>query len=135
MQLQGSRVGEAPSETGDIAEAAVAAAAARESREDWGGGRGDGSKTPPVRTSCHPGPRSPRHWGVPFLPVFFTPRETVSTFSVHVAEGGVAMMCVAVGPGSNLILNQSSWRQLLGCHLGWGLWVERALQEEIMTPR
>lgn len=45
------------------------------------------------------------------------------------------MKCVAVGTGSSLILNQSSWRQLLACHLGWGLWVERALQEEIMTLR
>lgn len=92
-------------------------------------------KTSPVRSSCHPGPWSPRHWGVPFLPSFFFPRETVSLFSVHVAEGGVAMKCVAVGTGSSLILNQSSWRQLLACHLGWGLWVERALQEEIMTLR
>lgn len=47
MQLQGSRVGEAPSETGDIAEAAVAAAAARESREDWGGGGGMGARRLP----------------------------------------------------------------------------------------
>lgn len=35
VQLQGYRVGEEQSETGDIAEA-TAAVAARQSREDWG---------------------------------------------------------------------------------------------------
>lgn len=117
----GLQVGGEQPEKGDTVEAAA--------------GRLKREQTTSVREPGHPGPWSPRYWGVSFLDSFFIPRETANLFSINVAEGGVAMESVAVGTGSSLVPNQSGWRQLLVCHLGWGLWVEKALWEEIMTHR
>lgn len=91
----GLQVGGEQLEKGDTAEAA----AGRLKREPCM----KEEQTTSVREPGHPGPWSPRYWGVSFLDSFFIPRETANLFSISVAEGGVAMESVAVGTGSSLV--------------------------------